>query len=152
MLLSCWNYHSQSQIGFCSSHSFFAPHEQQGILHPVKSFLQLAKNVLFQTGTFSEFWAVKKPHLICSLILSWAKAHVRLCHLWAGSTASDKRAQYTGEKCLPSSMITRLTDEIGLSRKRLLNGFLTQKWVVYGPSFRGERNHGFYNERGNFKK
>lgn len=108
---------------FCGS--FFAPWKQQGIPHPIKGLLQFAKDMFFQTATFSEFWAAKKHHLSCSLILSWAKAHVRLCHLQAGLSVPGKCMFHCGEKCPLSSTVTRLTDEIRLSTKRLVNGFLT---------------------------
>lgn len=90
MWCSCQNHLPQSQIRFCLCGSFHAPCKQWGIPHPFKGLLQFSKNMLSQTATSSEFCAAKKHHLSCSLLLSWAKEHVRLCHLWAGFSVSGK--------------------------------------------------------------
>ena len=152
MLPSCQNYLSQSQISFCSSDSLLHASSRASCI-PLKVYCSLPK-----------MCSSKQPHSLnsgqqrntaSSTALSWAEPkHVSDSAIsgQAWQHQASTRNIHCGEKCPLSSTVTRLTDEIRFSTKRLLNGFLTQNWVTYGLSFLGGKNHGFYNEWGNSKK
>lgn len=130
----------QNQTKFCLCASFFALYKQQGIPHPNKGLLHFSKNMLFQTTTFSEFWAAKKHTSAAALY--WAepkKTYQTLPSLGRLVNVWQIHVIHCGEKCPLSSTVTRLTDEIRLSTKRLLNCFLTQNWGVYKFFFQGKK-------------
>lgn len=75
---------------------------------PTEGLLQLSKNVLFKTTTFSGFWAAKK-RLIWSVIWGWAKAYVRLRSPGGLDSIRRMSRAHRGDKCPVSSTITSLT-------------------------------------------